>query len=177
MDQPKPIQPSDSLSRQGKRIDEAWADCLETIVPRHMKANLHARSNTKVSRSVAYEARSARFFYRTNRGFSGASNKENLTIQIQRDVDSGLSNSFVCRRNEPIRGLAHPQKTDPETAQPRLDSVKDLPSKAIQTTTGNYRQRKAAIRRQAISSVIAPCTWRRAPCGSAPLHQTPLQMS
>lgn len=112
MDQPKPVQPSDSLPRPGKIIDGAWADCPKTMVPRHMKANLRARFNTKASQSVAYEARSVRFFYRANRGPSSACNKENPTIQIQRNVESGPSNSFACRRNEPIRGLirglAHP---------------------------------------------------------------------
>ena len=162
MDQPKPVQPGDSLPRPGKIIDEAWADCPKTIVPRHMKANLRARFNTKASQSVAYEARSVRFFYRTNRGPCGACSKESLIIQSQHEADFKLSNSFICRRNEAIRRLirvtTHLRKTFPETEQPRLRSIRDLPSKAIQTTTGNYRQRKTAIRRQLMPKVIAPCT-------------------
>jgi hypothetical protein len=49
------------------------------LYPRHMKANLHARFAANVSRTVAYEALSARIFYRMNRGSSGAGNRENPT--------------------------------------------------------------------------------------------------
>lgn len=103
MDQPKPIQPRDSLSWHGNKIDEAWVDCPKTIVPRHMKASLHARFSTKVSLSVAYEARSARFFYRTNLSPAGACNIENLIVQIQHGVDSRLPDLIFYRRNKSIR--------------------------------------------------------------------------
>lgn len=92
-------------------------NCQMAIGPMHMKANPHARFNTKVSSSVAFETPSARFLYRKNRGFSGASTREG---QISSDPARSRFRAvepFVCGRNEPIqgwiRGLAHHKRNTP----------------------------------------------------------------
>lgn len=143
-----------------------------------MKASLHARFVTIVSLTVAYEARTARILYGTNRGFSCAGNKENLTCpnsargrfwapsdllfagETNRSVDRFVSqytpgNRFRSRSTE-------------------IESAANISSpKGMHTATWDHRCWQASIRRQRSTGAMEPRTQRQASRGSASRHCNP----
>jgi hypothetical protein len=93
----------------GGKPTEHGIECPKTISPVRMKASLHARFATKVSRTAAYEAPSTGIFYRTDLSPSSVCKVKIRHLRTQHRVEVRFCQTFrlQAKRTDPRIGSCY----------------------------------------------------------------------